>query len=69
MKKLLSVFLALVLTLSLAAVAMAQPTPSISGQWSAGYEPPLVWGSFPKVLFGQYRWFSVNVHQRSLAAG
>lgn len=67
MRKLLSVLLALVLTLSLATVAMAQITTTISGQWSAGYLNHPGWtnahdntvfadGGF----FGQYRWFSAT---------
>jgi hypothetical protein len=65
MKKLLSVLLALVLTLSLAAVAMADI--SISGQWSAGYLYHPGWtGEFDNTVFadggffGQYRWFSAT---------
>ena len=61
MKKLLSVLLALVLTLSLAAVAMAQITSSINGQMSAGYLSHPGWtgtfadGTFSKgAFFGQY---------------
>jgi hypothetical protein len=67
MKKLLSVLLALVLTLSLAAVAMAQITSSISGQMSAGYLSHPGWtgtfadGTFSKgAFFGQYRWFNAR---------
>lgn len=70
MKKLLSVLLALVLTLSLATVAMAQITTTISGQWSAGYLTHPGWDinddlfdrtEFAKGgFFGQYRWFSVT---------
>jgi hypothetical protein len=61
MKKLLSVLLALVLTLSLAAVAMAQITSSISGQWSAGYLTHPGWAEYEKgAFFGQYRWFSAR---------
>ena len=67
MRKLLSVLLALVLTLSLAAAAMAQIETTINGQWSAGYLNHPGWtdahdntvfadGGF----FGQYRWFSAR---------
>ncbi|NLY89647.1 MAG: hypothetical protein GX085_08550, partial [Firmicutes bacterium] len=67
MKKLLSVLLTLVLTLSLAAAAMAQIETTINGQWSAGYLNHPGWtdehdntvladGGF----FGQYRWFSAR---------
>src|SRR5690554_3841174 len=61
MRKLLSVLLALVLTLSLATVAMAQIETTISGQWSAGYLNHPGWGVYEKgAFFGQYRWFSAR---------
>lgn len=61
MRKLLSVLLALVLTLSLATVAMAQITSSINGQWSAGYLNHPGWAEYEKgAFFGQYRWFSAR---------
>jgi len=61
MKKLLSVLLALVLTLSLAAAAMAQIETTINGQWSAGYLTHPGWATYEDgAFFGQYRWFSAR---------
>jgi hypothetical protein len=61
MKKLLSVLLALVLTLSLAAAAMAQIETTINGEVAAGYFNLPGWGGFDKGAFlGQYRWFNAR---------
>lgn len=67
MKKLLSVLLALVLTLSLAAVAMAQIETKITGEVSAGYmnypgfDEDFMMTDFSKgAFFAQYRWFNAR---------
>lgn len=51
----------MVLTLSLATVAMAQIESSINGQWSAGYLHYDSYNEFADgAFFGQYRWYSAR---------